>query len=259
MISEETFDALAEKARRRKYSSMNYVDYEDCANAEIIHDRDDLVLLLDRSKTPAMLYFGADDFAALVKIIAGLPGKLRVHFVPRAFAARLEEIGFAEWGEYADFFNDALADTAARLDDGGGEILYLGGDECSFAAAVSQRCKGQSRGYEGESAAWFAKWLEENKVIVLRVGSAIAGFCCVSIYQEGTMLWVREVAVDPAYQGKGLGKKLIGQAIRYGVENGAVKGFLAADILNANAIGLYEKYGFRAKNADRELQMIKDE
>jgi len=40
---------------------------------------------------------------------------------------------------------------------------------------------------------------------------------------------------------------LMEHAIRYGVANGAVKGFLAADVHNKNAIGLYEKYGFHAK------------
>jgi len=47
------------------------------------------------------------------------------------------------------------------------------------------------------------------------------------------------------------------QAILYGVNNGAIKGFLAADILNENAIGLYRKYGFHMKSTDRELQMIR--
>jgi len=47
------------------------------------------------------------------------------------------------------------------------------------------------------------------------------------------------------------------QAIKYGVENGAVKGFLAADILNENAIILYNKYGFYANDVEGELQMVK--
>jgi len=85
----------------------------------------------------------------------------------------------------------------------------------------------------------------------------IAGFCSVSIYGEGTTLWIRMLGVDPKYQGQGIGKKLMEQAIKYGIQNGAEKGFLAADLLNANAIGLYKKYDFHAKDAEGELQMVK--
>ncbi|MCL2373528.1 MAG: GNAT family N-acetyltransferase, partial [Defluviitaleaceae bacterium] len=63
--------------------------------------------------------------------------------------------------------------------------------------------------------------------------------------------------VDPEHQGMGLGKKLMEQAICYGVEHGATRGFLAADILNKNAIGLFNKYNFLAKDSDSELQMIR--
>ena len=47
------------------------------------------------------------------------------------------------------------------------------------------------------------------------------------------------------------------QAIQYGVGKGATRGFLAADILNEIAIGLYNSYGFYKKNAESELQMIR--
>ena len=256
MIGENTFDVIVEKSKKYKYSSMNYIDYEDCENAEVLYDCDELILLHDKSKTPAMLYFATDDFESVVKIIADISGKLRLHFVPREFAVELEKLGFIEWGEYVDFWNYNLTNTVARFDNIG-EIEYLSGEECEEASIVSQKCRLQSRGFEGESQEWFTKWLTENKVIILRKDSAIVGFCCVSIYNEGTTLWIREVAVDPAYQGTGLGKKLMEQAIRYGSDNGAIKGFLAADVLNKNAISLYEKYGFHAKDIDGEFQMIK--
>jgi len=135
---------------------------------------------------------------------------------------------------------------------------YLVRHECDDVAALSQKCKLQSRGFEGETVEWFAEWLLENKIIVLRAHSMIVGFCCVSIYNEGTTLWIRKIAVDPEHQGMGLGKKLMEQAICYGVEHGATRGFLAADILNKNAIGLFNKYNFLAKDSDSELQMIRE-
>ena len=255
VISENYFNMATEKAKGYKYSSMNYIDFDDCINAELIHDSDDLILIKDSTKATAMLYFATNNFEALVKKIAKIPGKLRLHFVPRAFVASLSEVGFIEWAEFVDFFNTDLVKTATYLNSTS-EVEYLNASDCEEVSAVSKRCKLQSRGFEGETSEWFTQWLCENKVIIQRKNSVIAGYCCVSIYNKGTTLWIREIAVDPKYQRMGLGKKLMEQAIQYGAEKGAVKGFLAADILNENAIILYNKYSFYAKDAEGELQMV---
>ena len=258
MLRVNIYDAVIKKAKKFKYSSMNHIEYDDYADSVVLHDCDKLILLLDKSKTPAMLYYATDDFDLLVKIIADIPGQLRLHFVPQVFAPQLKKFGFVEWGEYVDFFNTRLTETAESLVEMN-EIDYLRVEECEEASTLSHKCKLQSRGFEGESSDWFIEWLKKNKVIILRQDSVIVGYCCVSVYNEGTTLWIREIAVDPIYQGQGLGKKLMEQAIYYGAKNGAVKGFLAADILNHNAIGLYNKYGFHAVNmGEGELQMVRN-
>jgi len=257
VICENIFNAIIEKARRYKYSSMNYIEFDDCKNAEVLYDHDDLILMQDKNKTPSMLYFATNDFESLIKIVADIPGKLRLHFVPREFADKLCEIGFNEWGEYVDFWNSDLSKTAAQFGNIN-ETEYLNIAGCKKVSEVSRSVRLQSRGFEGETEEWFEEWLNENKVIIQRKDSEIVGFCCISIYDEGTTLWIREVAVDPKYQGMGLGKKLIEQSIKYGVQSGAVKGFLSADVLNKNAIGLYNSYGFYAEGLESELQMIKD-
>jgi len=256
MICKDFFNAATEKAKKYKYSSMTYIDFEDCKNAEVLFDCDDLILMQDKSKVPSMLYFATDDFEALVKRIANIPGQLRLHFVPREFAVQLNKIGFIEWGEYVDFFNTDLSKMTMKLDNID-EAEYLSINDCDEVSMVSKNCMLQSRGFEGETSQWFAQWLNENKVIVQRRDSVIVGYCCVSIYNEGTTLWIREIAVDPKHQRTGLGKKLMEQAIKYGIENGAIKGFLAADILNENAITLYNKYDFYANDTKGELQMVR--
>jgi ribosomal protein S18 acetylase RimI-like enzyme len=256
MICENAFGKLTERARGLKYSSMNYIDFEDCRNAEVLCGSDNLILLKDAAKTPAMLYFAVDDFEALVKIIADMQGKLRLHFVPKEFAPQLKALGFIEWAEFVDFWNRDLAKTASRFDDTG-DAEYLEKDDCEEVAAISQRCELQSRGFEGASPEFLRDCLNEGKVIIWREGAEIAGFCCVSIYNEGTTLWLRVIAVDPAQQGRGISKKLMEQAIAYGVKNGAAKSFLAADVLNKNAIGLFKNYDFDAQNEESELQMVR--
>jgi len=226
-------------------------------NSDILHNSKGLVILHDKSQLPEIIYFAVDEFNTVINAINEMPSnKLRLHFVPNEYVARLKEIGFSEWGEYVDFWNENLSHTSANFVSIG-RLEYLSKEECKEASLLSRRCKLQSRGFEGESQEWFIEWLDENEVIVQRKGSEIAGFCCVSIYNDGTTLWIREIAVDLAFQGMGYGKCLMEQAIKYGVDNGATKGFLAADILNENAIGLYHKYDFHRKGADSELQMIR--
>jgi len=257
MISAHIFNAIYEKASTYKYSSMTYVDFDSCSNSEILHDGDDFILMQDNSKTPAMLHFAANDFNSLISMIAGMPGKLRLHFVPREFAPKLRETGFVEWAEFADFWNEDIAKTASRLNDRC-EIECLDAGECEKVFAVSKRCELQSRGFEGQTLEYFAKWLIENKIIIQRRNSVIVGYCCVSVINNDTTLWIKDLGVDPKYQGEGFGKKLVEQSIKYGVANGAIKGFLASDLLNKNAIGLYNKYDFYVKEGESELQMIKD-
>ena len=257
MMCEEIYNTIAVKVSGYKYSSMNYLDFDECRNAEILYDNDGLILLQDKSKIPAMVYFATDDFEEVIKRMTNLSGKLRLHFVPRIYVPQLKSLGFVEWGEYVDFWNTDLAKTAENFKNLD-EIEYLSVDECEAASDVTKSCLLLSRGFEGDSPEWFKQWLDEgNHVIVRREGSRIVGVCCVTIYNGGTTLHVREIAVDPKNQGMGLGKKLMEQAISYGVGCGAIKGFLLADVLNENAIGLYEKYDFQMKDEEGEIQMVR--
>jgi len=181
---------------------MNYIEYDACKNARIIHNNENLIFML------------------------------------------------------VDFFNTDLPGTMASLQNIG-TIEYLKPDEFEEVARLSQKCRLQSRGFEGETPQWYSEWLNENSIIIKRKGSKIVGFCCVSVYNKGTTLWIRELAVDPAYQRMGYGKELVEHAITYGVKDGATKGFLLADVLNKNAIGLYNKYNFYATNDDYELQLLR--
>ena len=255
MITQSLFNELVEKARKCKYSSMHYTDYDGCKNAEILHNSSELTLLQDKSQTPALLHFATDNYQLVLDALSKIQGELKLYFVPKEYKKQLENIGFTEWGEYVDFWNADLKNTKISVNDIS-EIDYLKPEEYKEAAEIPKKCMLQSRGFEGAPAEWYKEWLEENKIIVQRENGKIVGICCVTIYNEGTTVWVRELAVDPAYQGRGYGKKLIEQTIAYGIESGAVKGFLLADVLNKNAIGLYEKYNFNAKDDDSELQMI---
>jgi len=141
-----------------------------------------------------------------------------------------------------------------------GDVEFLQENECAEAAAVSQSCEGQSRGVNAESEQWFRDWLkgEDNGaknvgatdcgVIVHKIDGKIAGFCCTCIYghesEKGAAVWIRWIDVTPEYQGQGIGRNLLMQTLQYGIEHGAKRAFLAADLENKNAVKLYESVGF---------------
>ena len=95
-MTEPLFLTIMEKAKTHTYASMNYIDFSDCENADVLYDQEDLIVLYDKSKTPAMLFFAADDFASVIRAIAGISGKLRLHFVPRVYTPQLVELGCFE-------------------------------------------------------------------------------------------------------------------------------------------------------------------
>lgn len=256
MINEEYYNNIKEKARLFKYTSFSYLDYDDCNNSDILFNEQDLIVLLDKSKSPAQIHFATNDFELLIPLLSQLDGELQIHFVPHEHKEKLESIDFISWAEYIDYFNYNLSEIRIENKDYD-DIVFLCENECELASTLSKSCANQSRGFTGETTEWFSDWVKENDVIIVHQDNTIAGFCCVSIYNEGTTLWVREIAVAPVFQGNGLGKKLMEQAICYGLNKGAVKAFLAADILNQNAIKLYTKYGFQPKDKKGELQMRK--
>lgn len=257
MISEAAFESIQEKAHTHKYSSLNYTGYDDCKNADVLLQSPDAAVLYDGTATPPMIYFAADDFDLVLNEINKLHGPLRMHFAPHDYMQKLLDTGFEVLAEFIDYLLPNLKDVPVppgQYDS----LSYMTQEGCEAASLLSKRCAGKSRGFCGEPPEFFAEWLcEGNQVILTQDQNVFAGFCCVSIYGEGTTLWIREVAVDPAYQGLGHGKRLVEQAIAYGKAKGASKAFLAVDAMNHNAISIYKKVGFAQRGAQGELQMIR--
>lgn len=254
MITEKEFEKIKSRAKTFKHNSFEYLDFEGCADSAVLENGEDLIFLLDSQKSPQTVNFAFDSFEKFASALSETEGELRINFVPHEFVKPLEAMGFEIFAEFMDFFNRDLAKTAVKNTGG---LKFLTKEECGQAAEVSQKCAYQSRGFTGETAEWFESWLGENDVLTEKIGGKIAGFCCVSVYSEGTTLWVREIAVEPERQGKGIGGKLIRQALAYGMDKGAKKAFLAADVKNGNAIGLYKKYGFEPREDDSEIQMVR--
>lgn len=67
----------------------------------------------------------------------------------------------------------------------------------------------------------------------------------VSAVPEPEWLYIRSMAVLPAAQGRGLGRKLLETVEAYAIEKGFERLFLYTTHFSSDAIKLYEKNGFR--------------
>jgi len=250
------YDKIRERAEKCKYSSFTYLDYNDCEMSEIICNNDNLVLIIDSKINPNIVQYATNNYIKLIEKLKLISGNIKINFVQKEFKNHLENIGFIELCEFIDYFNDDLQSTKIKFCDQK-KILYLDSIDCECISALSRKCKNNSRGFFGETYDWFIEWIKDNKVIILKENDIFIGYCCVSIYENGKKLWIREMAIDPEFQNRGNGIKLFEQALYYGKINGVEKGFLAVDKLNIKAINIYKKYGFINKDEIGELQMIK--
>lgn len=256
MIDELTFEKLMTASESMQWRSLMYLDYEEVADAEIIHSSPDLILLHNKRQTPAELHFATNSLEVLSSELRDrkLHGKLK--FIPLEHVPAFEKIGFKVDCAFSDFVNPDI-NSPIQPPHSHTNFVFAEAADIPELVALSQACKGMSRGFNGETDTWFHEWLDENHILIQRDNNAIAGFCCVSIYNEGATLWVRELAVLPELQGKGIGRALLSQAIQFGVTEKARNAFLAVDIENHNAIHLYKQMGFVQKENEIEIQMIK--
>lgn len=81
--------------------------------------------------------------------------------------------------------------------------------------------------------------------IVLRDGSAVATGAAI---QKGASLYVRGMAVSPDSRGEKIGELLLGAVEKFASEKGIRRLFLSTTPFLAQAIRLYEKWGFRRTN-----------
>ena len=87
----------------------------------------------------------------------------------------------------------------------------------------------------------------ENVILVARVGARLAGLCWCVLFDPGTGLEgeVAEVYVDPAHRSKGLGGRLLRQAVELFRERNVTFACVWTRESNPQAIHLYEEAGFR--------------
>ena len=271
-MDESSFRWLKERALTFRYTSLEYAEYEDVAAYDVVTDSAPMILLKGWNPVIDMTeyHWAADDPADVLREIDIDPAASGVYitFVPPEHVPLFEQGGFSVYSHWNDYVHD---DITGVKDPGGTE--HMGPEDFAETAAVTQSCRGQTRGFHGETETWVHAWVRgadpgagaagstDHAVLGIREGSALAGaaFVCVYGHQQkrGPILWLREIAVRPEYQGKGYGSKLLAQALWYGKSCGAVRAFLIADVCNEHAVRMYMKAGFAPRSDECQIDMVR--
>lgn len=268
-MTDKEFINIQEKLKKFKYTSMQYIEYEQIQNYDEIHNDEKAIALYgynNESKTYEY-HWASNRIDDLLSIINNSNTNTLITFVPRSWTKELERYGFEIFAIWNDYFipniDSVKSDTNPKI---------INADECENVSKVTLSCRGQSRGFTGQSKEWVKQWIlgeapavpEYTKncaVLVHRIDGEIVGVICVGTYahdsDKGAILWIREVAVLPEFQRRSIARELINQALVYGKKHGTKRAFLMADECNVHAIHLYKSLGFVANKDEAQIDMIK--
>lgn len=266
-MTESEFIKIKEKVEVFEHTSMEYIEHNDIPEYKLLISNEKLILILGYN-TEGKYYeyhWAANEPETLLEHL-DCKETYVITFIPQDWVQRLEAAGIQVRSAWHDYFLKELDSIDSRIYENG-ELLTM--HECKDASDVTQSCVGVSRGFTGQTAKWFEDWISSTNpaanntaVFVTRTPEEkIIGIVCTGTYahdsEKGPIVWIREAAVNPAYQNKGIARKLILQALSYGKHHGAKRAFLAVDENNTNAIHLYTSLGFLPSASQSQIDMIK--
>lgn len=270
MIEEHVFKDIKQQLKEYKYYSLEYTEHKSICDYDVICNTKQIILLFGYNQEAELYEFhwASNNASILLEEIKKSNKKGLITFIPTEWIDEFKNNDFHMYAVWNDYFNNDISKSFECIDS----MELLKSHDCKEASEVTLSCRNQSRGFSGQSETWMKQWIEDSEsnaasigskdsaVIVHREHNHISGVVCVTIYghesEKGAVLWVREIAVRPEYQRRGIAKKLLNQALSYGKYYGAKRAFLMADECNEGAIKLYESMGFVANKNEAENDMI---
>lgn len=270
-------EELFKKTADFKYSSLKYLNLEEFQTIlpeDIIIDKPGVFALCRYIDHRHNIFWAADSEQAFMNTLLELTSRLTqlhtdgletiyIEFIHPDFIPAMEAIGFTVVSDFIDFWNENILTsvTSASVVGSSISIRNIELHEYKQASLITQACKEVSRGFYGEELEFIQEWNEADHscVLVAELHKEVVGVCLLNIYgfesDNGPILWLRQLAVDPNYHNKGIGTLLITKGLRWGVTNGAKQSFLAVDRENKNAIKIYNKSGYTYNDTLGQINM----
>lgn len=264
-------EELLDKYSNFQYTALRYVDVEELEEAKVYICEEDKLFIYKILEDKVRIYWTAYSKGAMLdginRTIEFMNNKkfenkkLYIEFVPPEFEKDLEVVGFNNIGEFRDYWNRDINALNFKDRTSAIKIRKLKIEEYEKAAGITRSCKGYSRGFTGETNEFVKEWMERENSFIFGAfkDEKMVAVAFINFYgfesEKGTVLWLRELAVEPSYHNKGIGDELLKTVIKFGQEFGAKRGFLACDKENYNAIKLYEKLGYEVNENECQINM----
>ncbi|WP_425446633.1 GNAT family N-acetyltransferase [Dethiothermospora halolimnae] len=268
-------EKLINKGQKYCYTSLLYTNEEKIGyigSDGILEEQEYIFMIKEEenqfhihwaAETKKDFFYGLEKSLKLIEKNNTNEKRIYIEFIPKEFIKDLEKLGFKINSHFCDFWLEDIKRIKVHRPLFG-DIRLMKEEEYREVAAVTRSCKGLSRGFNGEKDIFAKEWIqnENSSIVVAESDNKIVGVCFMNVYgfegDKGPVAWVREVAVHPNYQGKGIGYSLIYYGLNWGKERGAIRSFLAVDSINYNAIKLYEKIGYKKEDGSEEISMVKE-
>ncbi|QOR36475.1 GNAT family N-acetyltransferase [Clostridium sp. 'deep sea'] len=266
LINEEASKQLLNNANNLKYTSLKYIEAKNLLNSRIHIITNDLIILSKHVNEKLQIFWACNKKNDLIKaikkiILNDLSTNVNIEFIPPEFVEQLAEIGFKENSHFLDFWLKNISSIAFAT--GHNYIIReLGSNELAEASYVTKMCCGLSRGFEGSSFKAIKEWYENvnSKIFVAEINNNIVAVLLTNLYgfnsEKGTVVWIKELAVNPNYQSLGLARNLMYCGLNWGLANNAKRSFLSCDKQNHKAIALYEKLGYTRSSDLGQINMV---
>lgn len=268
MINLGQYEKIQSRVAKFKYNSMKYTEFEEVETYDVLHDRENIVLIYGYNKEMKLnqYHWACNQVETLINTMDSKKTNVLLTFVPKEWTSELQEAGFQMYAIWNDYFVNHIEISNDEI-----EFEKIQTHEYDIASKVTLACQGQSRGFAGQTSEWVKQWVEgkgpavpnyvkNSTILVKKINEDIVGVICVATYahesEKGAMLWIREIAVHPQHQRKGIARELIKQAYQYGKMLGAKRAFLMVDECNEHAIDLYKSMGFIGHADEAEINMI---
>ena len=165
MIDQSMYERIVSFSSLATLSSIQYSDYDDLKDCEVLVGHESLkVLYRSQGVRPVIEYvsIGVEPLFNYLKdhSISGV-----LHFVVDEMIHILESIGFSLLAQFTDFFCNPLVDNCPSESV---SIELAVASDAHRLAEISQKCVGISRGFFGETEAWFKEWMSEHPVLVIK-------------------------------------------------------------------------------------------